>query len=330
MTTLVTGATGHVGANLVRELLRRGDQVRVLVRRGSRNAAVEGLDVEHAWGDVRDRASLDRALRDCDRLYHLAALISLRADQRRELFEVNVVGTRNVFAAAEAAGVARAVHCSSFGAVAVNPHGPSDETMTLDPFDAHLDYEVSKAVSEIEVLRAVARGMHAVIVNPSGVVGPYDFVPSPLGRMIVDFARGRLRAYVAGAFDFVAVDDVVAGHLLAMEKGRPGERYILGGEPCHIDDVLTLLQEITGKPRPRLRLPPRALIPLARLAGAVGGRLWPRHAPRFTPGSIRLLTSGKRADISKAQRELGYRPGPVAEAFRAAYRWFVEEGMVTR
>jgi hopanoid-associated sugar epimerase len=325
---LVTGGSGHVGANLVRALLQRGEAVRALERPNSDNRALADLDLERVDGDVRDPASLARAMAGCDRVYHLAACVSLRAGDRHEIFEVNVVGTRNLLGAAERAGVRRVVVCSSFGAVGVDPSGrPSDETCTVNPFDTHLDYELSKGIAEIEVHRAVSRGLDAVIVNPCGIVGPYDFRPSSVGQTILDFAARRMPAYVAGAFEFVPVKDVVAGHLLAMENGRTGERYILGSEHKTIDEILLHLERITGAPRPRVRLPVGVMMPIAVVSSAVMKRFFPTRPPRFTPGTIKLLQSEKRADLSKARRELGYQPTSVLEAFTQSYEWFRERGL---
>jgi hopanoid-associated sugar epimerase len=330
VTVCLTGATGHIGANLVRALLARGKRVRVLLRRGSDDAAVAGLDVERAYGDLRDRRSLEAALEGCEQLYHLAACISIRHLDRQELFEVNVLGTRRLLQAARRAGVRRTVHCSSFGAVGLNPHGASDEEWTLNPYEPVMDYELSKAFAEHEALRAVQQGSDVVLVNPSGVVGPWDVRPSLLGQTILDVARGRLKAYVPGAFDFVPVQDVVLGHLLAMERGRTGERYLLTGEVVTLDQILDWLVELTGAPRPRLRIPPGLALCLAAAQARVQRRLFPQSQPRFTPASIRLLNSGKHGDNGKARRELGFRPTPVRDAFREAVAWFVENGWLER
>jgi hopanoid-associated sugar epimerase len=328
MKTFVTGASGHVGANLVRELLARGVEVRALVRADSDNSSLDGLDLEQVPGDLRDPASLARALAGCDRMYHLAAFVSLRPGAQQEVFDVNVVGTRNVLEAAERAGVTRSVFCSSFGAVGRVPGGVSDERDTVNPFDTHLDYELSKGIAEIEVLRAANRGMDVVIVNPCGIVGPHDYKPSSVGKTILDFAWRRMPAYVPGAFEFVPVRDVVAGHLLAMEKGRRGERYILGSEYRTLDEILDHLHEVTGAPRPRVRLPPSLMGPVARVSGWVMGTFFPEAPPRFTPGTIKLLQSIKRADISKARRELGYQPTSVLDAFTESVEWFRARGQL--
>jgi hopanoid-associated sugar epimerase len=326
--TFVTGGSGHVGANLVRELLARGVAVKALVRSGSDNSALDGLDLERVEGDLRDPASLARGLDGCDRLYHVAAFVSLRKGAQQEIFDANVVGTRNVLAAAEKAGVERSVFCSSFGAVGKNPNGLSDETFTINPFETHLDYELSKAVAELEVHRAVHRGMHVTIVNPCGIVGPHDYKPSSVGQTIIDFASGKMPAYVPGEFEFVAVRDVVAGHLLAMDKGKPGERYILSGGHYSLDQILDHLSSLTGRKKPKLRIPVGVMLPLAHVSNVFLSTFAPARPPRFTPGTIKILNGGKRADTSKARRELGLQTTPVMDAFTEAYEWLKSRGKI--
>ena len=328
MKTFVTGASGHVGANLVRALLQRGEHVVALVRPGSDTEALSGLELERREGDLRDPASLARAVDGCERAYHVAAYVSLRAGDKKEIFDTNVIGTRNLLAAAERAGVGRVVYCSSFGAVGQNPDGASDETWTVNPFDTHLDYELSKAMSELEVHRAVVRGLDVVTVNPCGVVGPHDYKPSSVGKTILDFAHGKMPAYVAGQFDFVAVRDVVAGHLLAMDKGKRGERYILSGGVHTLDQILDHLHAVTGAPRPRWKVPPSLMVPIAHVSQAVMRAFFPSVPPRFTPGTIKLLNCGKHADGGKARRELGLEPSSVLEAFTEAVEWFRARGQI--
>jgi hopanoid-associated sugar epimerase len=329
MKTLVTGANGHVGANLVRELLARGVAVRALVRPGTRAEALDGLDLERVTGDLRDPASLERAASGCDRLYHVAAFVSLRRGDEQTVFDTNVTGTKNMLEAAARAGVERAVFCSSFGAVGHRADGgPSDESCTVNPADAHLDYELSKGIAEIEVLRAVLRGLDVRIVNPCGIVGPHDYAPSSLGQTILDFANRRMPAYVPGQFEFVAMRDVVAGHILAMEKGRRGERYILSGGRYTLDQILDHLSALTGLPKPRLRIPARVMLPIAYASNLLLRTFAPERPPRFTPGTIRLLNSGKHADIGKARRELGFAPTSVLDAFTETYEWFKQRGQI--
>lgn len=328
MTTLVTGGSGHLGANLVRTLLDRGERVRTLVHSDAQG--LDGLDVERVTGDLRDADSLRRAVAGCRRIYHLAAFVSLRNNDQQELFDVNVLGTRRLFQAAMKAGVERVVHCSSFGAVGRNPRGASDESWTIDPFEDALAYERSKAFAEHEVLRLVVEGLDAVIVNPSGMVGPCDFKPSFVGRTILDFGRGRMKGYVPGAFDFVPIRDVVQGHLLAMEKGETGQRYLLTGENTSIDQILDWLQELTGVPRPRLRIPPRLMQRVALVKDWVEATWFPQVVPRFNRHSIRLLQSGKRGDNARACRELGLKPTTVEHAFGEAVQWFHDHDLLQR
>ena len=200
----------------------------------------------------------------------------------------------------------------------------------MNPYKVHLDYELSKAVSELEVHRAVARGMDVVIVNPSGVVGPHDYLPSSVGRSILDFAAGRMHAYLAGGVEFVAVRDVVAGHLLAMERGKRGERYILSGGHHRLEAILEHLQALTGAPVPRLRLPLSLMLPVAHVSSLIMDRIFPSVPPRFTPGTIRLLSTPKQVSTQKSQRDLGFRPTSVLEAFREQVDWFEAQGLLAR
>lgn len=329
MKTFVTGGSGHVGANLVRALLERGEAVKVLLRARSDNRALDGLDVERVEGDLRDRESLRRGLAGCDRLYHVAAFVSLRKGDQQQIFDVNVTGTRNVLAAAAAAEVERSVFCSSFGAVGHHPDGgPSDESCTVNPFETHLDYELSKALAELEVHRAVNQGLDVRIVNPCGIVGPHDYKPSSVGQTILDFANGKMPAYVPGQFEFVAVKDVVAGHLLAMERGKAGERYILSGGQFTLDQILSHLSTLCGRPKPRLRLPIGLMLPVAHMTTLLFRTFAPERPLRFTPGTIKLLQSGKRANTEKAQRELGLVPTSVLDAFTEAHEWFRSRGQI--
>lgn len=328
MTTLVTGATGHLGANLVRALLARGEKVRAFVRKQSDVSALEGLDVERAYGDLRDRCSIRAALDGAERLYHTAAFVSIRDGDRQELFDVNVIGTRMLMQEARRAGVRRVVHTSSFGAVGINPGGASNERWTVSPFELGTDYERTKAVSEYDVLLEAVRGLDVTIVNPAAIVGPWDFRPSLIGRTILDFAQGRMKAFVPGAFDFVPMRDVVAAELLAMEQGVRGERYLVTGEYRGIGEILQWLEELTGKPRPKFAVPPRFMQYLALLKDPLERRFFPHKAPRFNYHSIRLLNSGKRGDSSRSRRELGLTPTPTRVAFADAVEWFRARGMI--
>jgi hopanoid-associated sugar epimerase len=329
MTILVTGAAGHLGANLVRALLSRGQRVRALVREGSSRQALEGLDVEVVCGDLRDEQSLRTAVRGVEQLFHTAAMISIRSGDREALMKTNVEGTRALLSAAQDAGVKKVVHTSSFGAIGTRTDRPSNEDDWLDPFEPVMDYERSKAQSEVVVLQAAARGLPVTIVNPSAIVGPFDFGPSLVGRTIVDFGNGKMRAYVPGAFDWVPMKDVVSGHLLAMEKGAPGERYLLSGEVHTLDQIMSWLSEFTGKPVPSFRIPARLMQSIALVKDWVEREFFPEATPRFNYHSIRILSSHKHGNNEKARRELGYQPTPVRDAFSDAVRWFQQTGRIS-
>lgn len=328
MTTLVTGATGHLGANLVRTLLDRGEKVRAFVRTQSDLSALEGLDVELAYGDLRDIPSIRKALKGVEKLYHTAAFVSIRNGDRQQLFDVNILGTRYLMQEARRAGVGRVVHTSSFGAVGINPNGASNEQWTVSPFELATDYERTKAISEYDVLQEALRGLDVTIVNPAGIVGPWDFRPSLLGRTIIDFAKSKMHAYVRGAFNFVPVQDVVAAELLAMENGQKGERYLIAGNYHSIDEILDWLHELSGGKRPKAAIPPLLMQTIALLKDPIERRFFPDKMPRFNYHSIRLLNSGKRADSTHIQHQLGLKPTPTRQAFADALTCFQARGVI--
>jgi nucleoside-diphosphate-sugar epimerase len=326
--TLVTGATGHLGANLVRRLLLDGHRVRVLLRPQHDARAVDGLDLERAYGDIRDPASLNMALQGCARVFHCAAMISITAGSEQEIYETNVLGTRNVLAAAAHAGVTRTVVTGSFSAVGHHPDRPSDERDPFNPFLKALAYERSKAAVEHECLKAAVEGQNVVIAISCAIIGPYDFKPSRMGRVIRDFANERMAAYIPGGFEFVAARDIVAGHLLAMDHGRSGQRYIFSTEFVTVDTLMQWLEEITGRSRPRLRLPPALMAAIAAVASPVLSVIAPNRPQRLTPGAVHLLRMHRRADCTKAKQELGYEPTSVKDAVAEAYRWFAAQGEI--
>lgn len=326
--TLVTGATGHLGANLVRRLLDDGRRVRVLLRAQSDGRALHGLDLERAVGDVRDPASIAAAVRGCAFVYHCAAKISITSGAEREIYETNVLGTRNVLAACAQGGVSRVVVTGSFSAVGHHPGRPSDERDPFDPFAKALPYEHSKAAVEHECLKAVVDGQDVVIAISCAIIGANDFKPSRMGRVIRDFANGRMRAYIPGGFEFVAARDIVQGHLLAMERGRPGQRYIFSTEFVTVDTLMDWLEQITGRKRPRLRMPPAVMAAVASVASPTLAAIAPDQPQRLTPGAVRLLRMHRRADCTKAKTELGYQPTSVRDALRDAFGWFASTGQI--
>jgi nucleoside-diphosphate-sugar epimerase len=328
---LVTGSTGHLGANLVRRLLADGQEVRVLLRPESDNTSLDGLDVERVHGDLRDPATCATAVRGCVNIHHCAAKVStLQGDERlrSELFTCNVLGTRNLLRAAREAGVARVVVTGSFSAVGHDPARPSDESVPFDPLAPSLPYAHSKAAVEHECLKAFADGLPVVVATSCAILGPHDFKPSRMGRTLVDFANGRLWAYVPGGFEFVAARDMVEGHLLAMARGRPGQKYIFSSQFLTVDELMTIFEEVTGRRRPRLRLPPPLMAGFAAAADGVFPWLLPHRPRRFTRAAVRLLRMRRRADWGKARAELGYQPTSISEAVREAYKCFVRRGQI--
>ncbi|GAC1317609.1 MAG: NAD-dependent epimerase/dehydratase family protein [Chloroflexota bacterium] len=328
---LLTGASGHLGANLVRRLLADGQAVRVLLRAGSNNAAVDNLSVDRVYGDLRDPRTLEIAMDGCELVYHCAAKVStLPGGERetREIYESNVLGTHNLLAAARSAKVRRVVVSGSFSAIGHDPRRPSNETIPFNPFDHPMPYELSKTLVELECLKAVVDGLDVVIATSCAIIGPNDFKPSRMGQLLLDFANGKLRAYIGGGFEFVAARDIVEGHLLAMARGRPGHKYIFGTEFVTVDRLLGIYERITGRQRPRLRLPGSVMAAVAELSTGAMTRFAPTRPQRFTPGAVRLLRMGRHADCSKARQELGYQPTSIDGAIREAYDSFVERGLL--
>jgi nucleoside-diphosphate-sugar epimerase len=327
---LVTGASGHLGANLVRRLLADGEEVRVLVRPASDNRGVDGLPVERAAGDLRDYHAVLAAVRGCRQVYHCAARVSSAARGHREIYDTNVGGTRHVLRAARAASVGRIVVTGSFSAVGHDPTRPADETVPVNPFEPLLPYQRTKIAVEHECLKAVADGLDVVVATSCAILGPNDFIPSRMGKLLLDFAHGRLRAYIPGGFEFVAARDIVEGHLLAMAKGRTGQKYIFSTAFVTVDELMDIYESLTARRRPRLKLAPRVMLTLAHATGAVLRVVAPRVEPRFTPAAVKLLTMQRRADITKARAELGYQPTSIRDAIREQYEFFAGLGWIHR
>jgi nucleoside-diphosphate-sugar epimerase len=327
---LVTGSTGHLGANLVRRLLDDGHLVRVLLRPNCDLAALAGLNVEPVYGDLRDPASCKEAVKGCSGIHHCAALVSTidgNRQHRRDIFETNVLGTRNLLRAAREAGVPRMVVTGSLSAVGHDPDRPVNENDPFDPFAWNLPYGVSKTFVEHECLKAFADGLHVVVAVSCAIIGPNDFKPSRLGRTLVDFANRKLWAYIPGGFEFISARDMVEGHVLAMEKGRAGQKYIFSTQFLTVDELMEIFQDVTGQRRPKLRLPASLMAGLAGLSDLVL-RFFPNMPRRFTPGAIRFLRMKRRVDCTKAREELGYQPTSIVQAVREAYDFFVQRGMI--
>ncbi|HMH29991.1 MAG TPA: hopanoid-associated sugar epimerase [Steroidobacteraceae bacterium] len=327
MKALVTGATGFVGAAVARALLGAHWRVRVLARPGSDRRNLKSLDVEVSEGDLADLKSLERAAQGCDGLFHVAADYRLGARDPAELYRANVEGTRNVLSAAHGSGVQRIVYTSSVATIGIPADGtPGDEQSanSLENMIGH--YKRSKYLAE-EVVREAARdGISVVIVSPSTPVGPGDVKPTPTGQLVLDAAAGRMPAYVDTGLNIVHVDDVAAGHLLAYERGRAGERYILGGQDMSLREILELIARLEGRNPPRVRLPYGVVLPIAYLAEGFA-RLTGRSG-RITLEGVRMSRKKMFFSSAKAVRELGYRWRPPVQAFEDAIRWFRDNGLL--
>lgn len=328
MTTLVTGATGFLGNHVARQLVAAGHSVRVLVRSTSNLAPLEGLNAERITGDLQDLASLDRAMRGVRRVYHAAADYRLWTKDPDQIYESNVAGTRRLLEVAGQSGVERVVYTSTVATIAVPAHGSSlpneDTPATLDQMIGH--YKRSKFLAELEAIKAAAAGIPVVIVNPTAPVGPGDWKPTPTGRIIVDFLNGKMPAYVDTGLNLVPVEDCAAGHLLAAEKGRIGERYILGARNMTLKEILGALALITGRSAPRVRLP-HAVALAAGYADEFFSRLTGRE-PQIPVEGVKMSRHRMFVESDRAQRELGYRPGAVEPALERAVRWYVEHGYI--
>ncbi|HUX09811.1 MAG TPA: hopanoid-associated sugar epimerase [Terriglobia bacterium] len=321
MTSLVTGASGFVGSHVARMLVGHGERVRVLMRPQSNLQVLEGLPVEKVYGDLRAPQSLDPAVEGVDRIFHVAADYRLGASNPQEIYESNVTGTRNLLQAAGRAGVKRLVVTSSVATIAVDRGNalPNEQTEArLEEMIGH--YKRSKFMAEKEALRAASEGLPVVVVNPTTPVGPGDWKPTPTGRIIVNFLNGRMPAYVETGLNWVPVEDVAEGHWLAAERGRTGERYILGGRNMLLKEVLDILARISGRPSPRVRLP-HAVALAAGYADQAISRLLKR-TPRIPLEGVRMARHKMFVDCSKAARELGFEAGSVEAALERAVDWY--------
>jgi nucleoside-diphosphate-sugar epimerase len=328
MKVLLTGGSGHLGANLVRRLIADGLDVRCLVQPGDPALALMGLPVEQVTGDLRDPAALRKAVEGVERIFHTAAKISTLEGGEQELFEINVLGTRSLLAAARDAGVSRVVVTGSFSACGHLPHRPSTEMDPFNPFDRAMPYEKSKAGVEHECLKAVVDGQDVVIATSCAILGPHDYVPSRMGRTLIDFAHGELAAYIPGGFEFVAARDIVEGHVLAMKHGKRGQKYIISSGFVAIDDLMDIFQRVTGHRKPRLRLPPPLMAGIAEVTHFVYTKFFPAKQQRLTPGAVRILRQCRKADITRAKTELGFQPTPIEQAVQDAFDHFIERGLI--
>ncbi len=328
--TLVTGATGFVGSAVARALAGRGHTLRLLVRKGSDRRNVAELDAELVEGDLLDPASLARAVAGCRYVVHVAADYRLWVPDPGPMIRANVGGTRALLLAAKEAGVERVVYCSSVAALGLTKDGrPADEHTPVKPENVIGAYKRSKWDAQQAVLGLARDGVPVVIVNPSAPVGPRDVKPTPTGRMVLDTAAGRMPAYVDTGLNVVHVDDVGEGHALALERGRIGECYILGGEDLTMPPFLAMIDEAAGRrPQRRARLPVGALWPVA--VGAEAMARVTGRAPLTTRDTLAMARKKMFFSSAKARAELGYVPRPAREAVRDAVAWFRSAGMLKR
>ncbi len=314
---LVTGASGFLGWHVARVAIERGCAVRALVRPGSR---VVELPVESVTGDLRDPASLERAASGCGIVFHVAGDYRLWSRNPRELYDSNVEGTRNLLQTARAAGVERIVYTSTVGTIGIPRGGLGDETTPASLDDMSGDYKRSKFLAEQVALEFARAGMDIVIVNPTAPMGDHDFKPTPTGQIVLDFLNGAMPAYIDTGLNVVDVRDAAEGHWLACQRGRSGERYILGSENLTLAEILRQLAAIAHRAPPRVRLP----YFVAWCAGACG-TAWAKLSgspPRVSLEAVRLARTKMWVTHAKAARELGYRPGPAVQALGRAVEWF--------
>jgi dihydroflavonol-4-reductase len=323
MKTIITGANGHIGANLTRALIARGREVRVLLH-GNRQA-LEDLDVEIKEGDLCDLDSLLKAFEGVEVVYHLAGYISLRMDEKEKCQSINVVGTRNVVEACLRTGVGRLVHFSSIHALEQKPLNTLlDENRPLVSSKDHPPYDISKAGGEKEIMKGNEKGLNTVIINPTGVIGPYDYYPSHFGEVLLALACGKFPALVNGGFDWVDARDVAYGAIKAEEVAPRGSKYLLSGHWASMSELAFMLKEILGVNSPRLTCPLWLAdlgAPLATRLAKVSGK-----RPLFTKVSLAALRGNRNISHAKACAELGYHPRPLKETIRETLTWFKSNG----
>jgi len=324
---VITGATGHLGNVLVRKLVNMNKKVRVLILPGEDIASLEGLEVEKVEGDVRVPDSLRRAFEGADIVYHCAGIISILPGQQKQLYQVNVLGTRNVVNMCLETKVKRLVYTSSIHALSEPAPGiVIDESREFNPENVLGEYSKSKTLGTLEVIKGIEKELDAVILCPSGIIGPHDYRVSEMGKLIVDFVNGKVKAYIGGAYDFVDVRDVAEGLILACEKGKKGECYILSGQQISVRQLLKYLEGITGVKAPSLKVPHQ----VARITGFFNVLYCNlmKIKPLFTPFSIDVLASNSLVSCQKAHLELGYSPRSIYESIKDTVHWFKQKGII--
>jgi len=326
--TFITGATGFLGSHVARILAEQGAELRLLVRPTSNLRNLEGFKAETATGDLRDAASLEKAMSGCDTVFHVAADYRLWVRDPNEMYRSNVSGTKAILEAARKQGVRRVVYTSSVATIGFTSDGhPADEESQVSLADMIGPYKRSKFMAEQIALEAGRKGMHVVTVNPTTPVGEQDVKPTPTGRIVVDFLKRKFPAYVETGLNLVDVRECASGYIAALERGKPGERYILGGENLTLKQILDKLGKITGLPSPKIKLPYLFAYATGVVDEAITGRLLKRE-PRATVDTVRMGKKKMFASSDKAERELGWKIVPVEDALRRAVDWFRANGYV--
>jgi dihydroflavonol-4-reductase len=327
---LVTGAAGFIGSAVTRALLARGVSVVALLEPGADRANLADFDIERLEVDLRDGDGVDRAVKGCRAVFHVAALYRFWARDPRQFYDVNVGGTRHIMDAAARAGTERLVYTSTVGTLGLEAGKnarPSDERSYAEVSHLFGSYKQSKYVAEHEVLRAAAEGLPVSIVLPTFPLGPGDRAPTPTGQLVLDYLNGRVPGYVGTVLNVAHVDDLARGQILALEAGDVGRSYILGGENYSLKRLLDTLAAVTSLPRARLRVPRALALGVARLSEYVEGNLLHRH-PSVPVEAARMSSTRMSFDDSRARTELGYAPRPAADALAASAHWFVDQDMV--
>lgn len=325
MITAVTGASGHVGVNLVRALIAHGRDVRIIAHNST--LGLEDLKVERRSGDVNDPDSLARAFEGASVVYHLAAYISLLMSDRGRCTAVNVEGTRNVIEACRRNNVKRLVHFSTIHSLCSEPLDiPVDENRPLVESRRSAPYDLSKAAGERLVRQAAREGINAVIINPTGVIGPYDYRPSHFGQALIMMADGRIPVLLEGGFDWVDARDVAEGAIKAEQAAPPGANYLLSGTWLSVKETAAIVAQITGRRPPALVCP----VPVARACAPIVTAVsrWTGARPIFTSVSLKALASNRNISHARATRELGYEPRPISQTLADTIRWFMDNGFI--
>ena len=326
MKCFVTGATGFLGSHVARQLLAAGAELRLLARPTSRLDNIADLPAERVVGDLRDAESLRKGMSDCEYVFHVAADYRLWARNGQELYESNVDGTKNILQAARDSGVRRVIYTSSVATMGFGNNGHlTDEQSPVDLDNMIGDYKRSKFMAERLVVEAGLAGQNVVMVNPTTPIGERDIKPTPTGQIVVDFLKKKFPAYVDTGLNLVDVVDCADGHLLAMEKARPGERYILGSENLTLKQILDKLGDITGLPSPNIKVPYGVALAAGAWGSVVVGGMMKRE-PRATIEAVQMSRKKMFVSSSKAERELGWKPRGVDDALRRAAEWFQAHG----